>query len=124
MGAGASGQTYRKELPEVLKLTAEVLREPSFPANELEQLKRARATQLEASRTDPQAIASRAIARHANPYPAGDPRYAPTVEESLASNNAVTLDDVKALPPRLLRRVERRARRSWAISTWRRRARS
>jgi zinc protease len=72
-----------------------VLREPSFPANELEELKRARATQLEASRTDPQAIATRAIARHANPYPAGDPRYAPTIEESIASNNAVTLDDIK-----------------------------
>ena len=93
--AHASGQTYRAQLPDVLRLTAEVLRDPAFPANELDELKRARSTQLEASRTDPQAIASRAIARHANPYPVGDPRYAPTIEESIANNNAVTLDAVK-----------------------------
>jgi len=93
-GASASGQTYRKDLPDTLRLAAEVLREPSFPAAELDQLKRARATQLEASRTDPQSIASRALSRHANPYPPGDPRYAPTVEESIANNNAVTRDDV------------------------------
>ena len=93
--AVASGQTYRAQLPDVLKLTAEVLREPSFPATELDQLKRARSTSLEASRTDPQAIASRALSRHGNPYPAGDPRYSPTIEESIANNNAVTLDDVK-----------------------------
>ena len=94
-GASASGQTYRAQLPDVLRLTAEVLREPSFPGSELEQLKRQRATRFEASRSEPQDIATRALARHANPYPPGDPRYAPTVDESIATNNAVTLDDVK-----------------------------
>ena len=94
-GASASGQTYRAQLPDVLRLTAEVLRQPTFPANELDQLKRARQTQLETSLTDPQSIASRAIGRHANPYPPGDPRYTPTIEESLANNSAVTADDVK-----------------------------
>ena len=95
-GASASGQTYRAQLADVLRLTAEVLREPSFPASELDQLKRQRATRFEAARTEPQDIAQRALARHANPYPAGDPRYAPTVDESIAWNNAVTLDDVKS----------------------------
>jgi len=95
-GASASGQTYRGQLADVLRLTAEVLREPSFPASELDQLKRQRATRFEAARTEPQDVAQRALARHANPYPAGDPRYAPTVEESIAWNNAVTLEDVKS----------------------------
>jgi zinc protease len=94
-GASASGQTYRAQLADTLRLTAEVLREPSFPATELDTLKRQRNTQLEASRTDPQSIAQRALARHNNPYPVGDPRYAPTVEESIAANGAVTVDDVK-----------------------------
>ena len=94
-GASASGQTYRAELADALKLTAEVLREPSFPASELEQLKRQRATRFEAARTEPQDVATRALARHDNPYPPGDPRYAPTVEESIAGNNAVTLEDVR-----------------------------
>ncbi|MFO1413729.1 MAG: pitrilysin family protein [Burkholderiales bacterium] len=94
-GAAAAGQTYRAQLADTLKLTAEVLRSPSFPANELETLKRQRSTQLESSRTEPQALAGRALGRHDNPYPAGDPRYVPTIEESIANNNAVTLDDVK-----------------------------
>jgi len=72
-----------------------MLQKPSFPASELDTLKRQRATQLESSRTDPQAIAGRALARLDNPYPVGDPRYAPTVEESIANNAAVTLDDVR-----------------------------
>ncbi len=95
-GASASGQTYRAQLADVLRLTAEVLREPSFPASELDQVKRQRATRYEAARTEPQDIAQRALARHANPYPPGDPRYAPTVDESIAWNNAVTLEDVKS----------------------------
>jgi len=95
-GASASGQTYRGQIADVLRLAAEVLREPSFPASELDQLKRQRATRFEAARTEPQDIAQRALARHANPYPAGDPRYAPTVDESIAWNNAVTQDDVKS----------------------------
>ncbi|MCC7326465.1 MAG: insulinase family protein [Burkholderiales bacterium] len=94
-GASASGQTYRAQLADVLRLTAEVLREPSFPASELETLKRQRATAYEAAKTDPQNIAQRALARHNNPYPVGDPRYAPTVDESIAANAAVTVDDVR-----------------------------
>ncbi len=94
-GASASGQTYRAQLPDVLKLTAEVLRDPAFPAAELDTLKRQRNTDLEASKTEPRAIASRALGRHANPYPAGDPRYVPTIDESIANNAAVTLEGVK-----------------------------
>ncbi|MEO8006320.1 MAG: pitrilysin family protein, partial [Betaproteobacteria bacterium] len=94
-GASASGQTFRAQLADTLRLTAEVLRAPSFPATELDQLKRARATRFETARTDPQDVATRALQRNGNPYPSGDPRYAPTVEESIASNAAVTVDDVK-----------------------------
>jgi zinc protease len=94
-GASASGQTFRAQLADTLRLTAEVLREPSFPATELDQLKRQRTTRFETSRTDPQDVASRALQRFGNPYPSGDPRYVPTVEESIATNNAVTADDVK-----------------------------
>ena len=38
--ASISGQTYRKELPDTLRLVAEVLRTPTFPADELDKLKR------------------------------------------------------------------------------------
>jgi zinc protease len=73
-------QTTRANLPEVLKLAAEILREPAFPASEWEQYKQATLAAAEQNRTNPNAMASLALARHMNPYPANDPRY---VEEVL-----------------------------------------
>jgi len=90
VGAAASGQTFRAQLPDTLRLVAEILRQPSFPPTELDNLKRERVAALESSRTEPQAVAQRALRRHNNPYPAGDPRYVPTLDESLATVNAVT----------------------------------
>jgi zinc protease len=94
-GASATGQTFRKELPDTLRLTAEVLRQPAFPAQELATMQRERTTALEASRTDPQQVAVRALRRDGNPYPVGDPRYAPTLDEELAWTKAVTPDQLK-----------------------------
>ena len=90
-----SGQTFRKELPDTLRLVADVLRASSFPPDELDQLKRERTTALEASRTDPQQIAQRGLRRNNNPYPAGDPRYVPTLDEELAWIRGVTADKVR-----------------------------
>jgi len=89
-GVNASGQTYRKELPETLRLVAEVLRTPSFPAEEFEKLVREETTSLDATRTDPRQIAQRALRRHDNPYPKGDSRYVPTLDEEIAEVKAVT----------------------------------
>jgi zinc protease len=94
-GASVSGKTFRKELPDTLRLVAQVLREPSFPANELETLKRERATDLEDSRLEPQSVAVRASRREGNPYPVGDPRYAPTLDEELAWAKPVTTDTLR-----------------------------
>jgi len=94
-GATASGQTVRAQLADTLRLTAEVLQDPAFPAAELDTLKRQRNTRFEASKSEPQDIAQRALGRHDNPYPAGHPRYIPTIDESIAWNNAVTVEGVK-----------------------------
>jgi zinc protease len=93
--ASASGKTFRKELPDTLRLVAEILREPAFPAQELDTLKRERATGLEESRTDPQQVAVRALRREGNPYLVGDPRYAPTLDEELAWAKPVTPDTLR-----------------------------
>jgi len=90
----AGGETVRANLAPALKLAAEALRMPAFPAAEFEKLQRERATQLEASRTEPTAIAQRALARHDNPYPQGDVRYAATLDEELAGLARVSKDDV------------------------------
>ncbi len=91
----ARGQTVRAHLPDLLRLAAEALREPAFPATEFEKLKRERLAGLEEQRTDPQAIAERALERWNNPYTKGDVRYVPTFDEELAEIKAAKLDDVK-----------------------------
>ncbi|MEO5786291.1 MAG: pitrilysin family protein, partial [Casimicrobiaceae bacterium] len=94
-GASASVQTVREHLADTVRLAAEVLREPAFPPAELEEIRRARLTALEQARADPQAIASRTLQRQNNPYPPGDPRYAPTFDEEIAALKAVKIDDLQ-----------------------------
>ena len=94
--ASASGETVRPNLAETLRLMAEALRTPGFAASEFETVKRERLAALEQTRTDPESIANRAIARHDNPYPPSDIRYAPTLDEEIAAVRRLTLDDVRA----------------------------
>jgi zinc protease len=93
--AFAQVTTTRANLPEALRLAFEVLTRPAFDAAEFEQLKRERLAALEAQLTEPNAIASRVLARHGQPWPKGHPQYVPTIEEEIADINAVTLEDVK-----------------------------
>src|SRR5882672_7675086 len=51
------------------RLMAEVLRQPSFPSDEFEQLRRSSLTSIDTQRSDPSALASLALTRHLNPYP-------------------------------------------------------
>jgi zinc protease len=94
-GQGANFQTTRANLVAAIRLAAHVLREPSFPASEFDQLKTLSITSLEAQLSDPSARASEAIGQRFNIYPKGDPRYSYTLQERLDGLKAVTLDDVK-----------------------------
>ena len=62
---------------------AEILREPSFPANEFETLKQQELTGIEQSRNEPESLAFNALSRHLYSYPKGDVRYVPTPDEGL-----------------------------------------
>jgi len=99
-GGGATvvvnATTVRASVPDVLRLAAEALREPAFMPAEFEQMKRERLTALEQSRSDPTAIARRAVARAGNPYPPDDVRYTPTIDEEIERVRAVDLAAVKA----------------------------
>jgi zinc protease len=99
-GKGASVnvslETKREFLPAVFKLVGEVLREPSFPPSEFDQLKEEQLAQIEQQRTDPQPIAFNAVQRHLNPYPKGDVRYVPTFEEEIQEVKSATLAQVKS----------------------------
>ena len=98
----AAGETVRENLPALLRLAAEALRTPAFPADEFERLQRQMATSLEATRTEPNAIVQRALSRHDNPYPKGDVRYAATLDEEFAQLAAVNVDAVRAFHQRFV----------------------
>lgn len=87
----------RPNLPAVLKLVGEMLRSPTFPADEFEILKRETRDNLVKSLVEPQPLAVRAMQRTLNPQPKDDVRYTPTIEESIARLDAATLDDVRKL---------------------------
>jgi len=100
VGGGASGvrvslETTRENLPAVIGLAAEVLREPAFPEDQLDELKRQRLAGIESARTEPQPLATQAESRYLSPYPKGDFRYAPTFDESEAAVKSVTLQDLQ-----------------------------
>jgi zinc protease len=94
-GSIRSFQTTRTNLNEALALTAHVLRDASFPANEFELLKREYLTQLQADLNDPSERSRDALRSHFNIYPPGDPRYHMSLAERIAAVEKITLDDVR-----------------------------
>jgi zinc protease len=94
-GASASIETTEANLIGAVRLAAEILRHPSFPDTELEQVRQQRITALEASRREPQAVAFREIQRHITPYPRGDVRYVGTPDEQIEDLKKVTLEDIR-----------------------------
>lgn len=88
-------ETTRENLPAVMRLVAEVLRDPIFPADEFEQLKRQNLAAIEEQKSEPAQLAFTAFNRHLSPYPKGDVRYVNTPEENIAAINAATLEEVK-----------------------------
>ncbi len=93
--AQVSIETTRENLPAVMRLAAEVLREPAFPADEFEQLKRQNLAAIEEQKSEPIQMAFTTYSRHLGPYPKGDVRYIKTTEENIADLNAVTLEQAK-----------------------------
>jgi zinc protease len=95
LGASASIETVEANLPGALRLAAEVLREPSFPESEFEPARQTRLAGIEASKTEPQALAPLELQRHLKPFPRGDTRYVSTLDEQIEDLKKVTLDDAK-----------------------------
>ncbi len=93
--ANVSIETKRGNLPAVLRLVGEILREPAFPQSEFDQLKQETLTQIESQKSEPTAIAFTELNRHFNVYPKGHPNYSGTIEEQIGDIKAVTLDNVK-----------------------------
>lgn len=89
------GQTTSANVAAAIKLLAHVMREPTFPESEFEQLIKQSLTGIESQKSDPQAVAGIALARHFNQFPKGDVRYASSIEEAEADVRAVGLQQLK-----------------------------
>ncbi|HZM34104.1 MAG TPA: pitrilysin family protein [Burkholderiales bacterium] len=90
---GFGMEVRRENLVPAMRVAAQALREPSFPPEEFEEMKRAALTRAEAQLSDPSAIASVHLARHLHEYPAGHPHYTPGLEERIEIMRKTTLDD-------------------------------
>ncbi|MGA1981751.1 MAG: pitrilysin family protein [Acidobacteriaceae bacterium] len=95
-GASASIRTLEANLADSLRFARELLREPSFPETEFEQLRQQRIAGAESGKTEPTTLASLDLSRHFNArYPRGDVRYVSTIDEQIEDLKKVTLDDAR-----------------------------
>jgi zinc protease len=100
-GVSASIRTTKDNLPAVISLLSEIMREPTFPADALDEYKRQALSSLEERRKDPDEIVENALGRHDNPYKKGDPRYVNTFDEEEAQIKALSVDKLKAMHTKL-----------------------
>ncbi|MBK9797837.1 MAG: insulinase family protein [Holophagaceae bacterium] len=94
--AVASITVPRENLAATLQLVAEVLREPAFPASELETLVKQQATGIEAQRHEPQAKAVAFMGPAFEAYPAGHPLAFRGPDQRLEELKAARVEDLKA----------------------------
>jgi len=95
-------QTKRDNLPAVIGLLKQILREPTLPAEEFDVLRRQRLAGGEEQLSDPASLAITRVRRSVSPYPKGDVRYIATIEEELENYKAVTQEQVKKLYDKFL----------------------
>lgn len=89
--------TTRDNLLPTLHLVGEVLKTPSFPASEFNELKRQQLAAIESQRSDPGALASKAFQRRMTPYPAGHPLATHTLDEDIANLEGTTVEHIRAI---------------------------
>jgi len=94
-GASVSIQTVRDNFPAVLRLVAEILKEPAFPESEFEQIRTERITSAESGKSEPQVLASVELARVMNPHPEGDVRRVMTPAEEIAALQKANLAEAR-----------------------------
>ncbi|NYT58783.1 insulinase family protein [Alcaligenaceae bacterium] len=96
-GAGvvvASLSTTQDNLPALVELVLHVIREANFPEAELSKYQARAGTSIKNAMSEPSALASRALARHDNPWPQDDIRYTPSFEEDQNEIAALTREQL------------------------------
>jgi len=91
-----SVQTAKENLPAVLAVVLDCLRNPTFPAAEFEKLKQERLAGLETQKQNPQGLAFNLATRLSEPYAKGHPFETLTFDDEIAALKAVKVEDVRA----------------------------
>ena len=89
-----SGSAQSKDFDLAMDLFAEMLRQPAFPAPDLERVRGQVLAGLVQARDNPDSVASRAFERAV--YPAGHPLRPETLEEAEQAVRGITRDDLEA----------------------------
>lgn len=95
-GANISITTKKENLNDVMTLVRDILRDPVFPQEELDKLIEQNLASIEQNRSEPQAIAVRAIQRHNQQFAKGHPNYVSTLDEELADYKNVKREEIVA----------------------------
>lgn len=93
-GVSVGIQAHRQDLPAVLELVSQILKTPTFPEEELKQVKEAELSDIDQARSDPQSLVGKAMSRHFNHYPRGDVRYVSTFDETAEDVRAITREQL------------------------------
>ncbi len=88
-------KTNKENLANVMSLTKEILRDPIFPTDEFEKLKQSELADLDAQKSEPQAVAFNRLEILTNNYPKTDFRCPKTFEEQAEGLKKLTIDEVK-----------------------------
>ena len=87
-------ETKRSELISAIELVAHVAREPIFPPDEIEQVRKNALAGIALSKSDPGALAKERMASHFNAYPKGHPNYAMSTAETETMFQGFTRDQL------------------------------
>ncbi|MET4074636.1 pitrilysin family protein [Hymenobacter sp. UYCo722] len=93
--ANVTVQASKENLPAVLAVVLDCLRNPTFPADEFEKLKQERLAGLESQKQDPQGLAFNLAQRLTEPYPKGHPFETLTYDDEIAALKALKVEDVR-----------------------------
>jgi zinc protease len=95
-GVNVSIETSHDNLPAVLRMAANILKNAIIPDTEFEQIRKSELTELEFSKTEPQALASIRLQRALYPFPRGDIRSSMSIEESIEDLGKAKVEDARA----------------------------
>ena len=88
-------QSRREHLPAAIELVGDLLRNPTFPPDTLDEFKRGVQTSIDQQRKDPGPLARNALDRLGNPYSRGDVRYKASFDELAEDYSALTIERVR-----------------------------